>query len=165
MNDCNGFRTLGHSVCVKGSFFSEWVFHVYFLYSIDKPNKDGRGDRAVLTVEVRNNAVVGRHPLPPRYNHAPVYRDVTLEGTKIDPAQLALLGKCCSACFMPFQVFLIMLYCSDDYRMKFNINKTKIMVIRRKSKKIDMRTKDEPIEQVDSFKYLKCNISSNLNCC
>ena len=32
--------------------------------------------------------VVGGHALPPRYNHAAVYRDVTLEGTKIDPAQL-----------------------------------------------------------------------------
>ena len=25
--------------------------------------------------------------------------------------------------------------------------------------------KDESLEQVDSFKYLGCNISSNLNCC
>ena len=46
-----------------------------------------------------------------------------------------------------------------------NINKTKTMVIGRKSKKIDMRIKDESVEQVDSFKYLGCNISSNLNCC
>ena len=42
----------------------------------------------LYTVEVQNNAVVGGNPLPPRYNHAAVYRDVTLEGTKIDPMQL-----------------------------------------------------------------------------
>ena len=39
------------------------------------------------------------------------------------------------------------------------------MVIGRKAKKIDMRIKDESVEQVDSFKYLGCNISSNMNCC
>ena len=35
----------------------------------------------------------------------------------------------------------------------------------RKPKEIDMRIKDESIEQVDSFQYLGCNISSNMNCC
>ena len=30
---------------------------------------------------------------------------------------------------------------------------------------IDVRIKDESVEQVDRFKYLGCNISSNLNCC
>ena len=49
--------------------------------------------------------------------------------------------------------------------MKINISKTKAMVIGRKSKKIDIRIKGESIEQVDSFKYLRCNISSNMNCC
>ena len=39
------------------------------------------------------------------------------------------------------------------------------MVIGRKPKKTGMRIKDEPVEQVDSFKYLGCNISSNMNCC
>ena len=39
------------------------------------------------------------------------------------------------------------------------------MVIGRKPKKIDIRIKGEYIEQVDSFKYLGCNISSNMNCC
>ena len=39
------------------------------------------------------------------------------------------------------------------------------MVIGRKPKKIDMRIKDESVKQVDSFKYLGCNISSNMNCC
>ena len=34
------------------------------------------------------------------------------------------------------------------------------MVIGRKPKKID-----ESVEQVDNFKYLGSNISSNLNCC
>ena len=53
----------------------------------------------------------------------------------------------------------------EDYGMKININKTKAMVIRRKPKMIDMRIKDESIEQVDSFKYLGCSISSNMNCC
>ena len=28
-----------------------------------------------------------------------------------------------------------------------------------------MQIKDESIEQVDGFKYLGCNISSNMNCC
>ena len=39
------------------------------------------------------------------------------------------------------------------------------MVIGSKPNKIDMQIKDESIEQVDSFKYLGCNISSNMNCC
>ena len=39
------------------------------------------------------------------------------------------------------------------------------MVIGRKSKKIDIRIKGESIEEMDSFKYLGCNISSNMNCC
>ena len=53
----------------------------------------------------------------------------------------------------------------EDYGLKINISKTKAMVIGRKPKKIDMRIKGESIEQVDSFKYLGCNISSNMNCC
>ena len=53
----------------------------------------------------------------------------------------------------------------EDYGMKININKTKTMVIGRKPKKIDMRIKDESVEQTDSFKYLGCNISRNMNCC
>ena len=55
-------------------------------------------------------------------------------------------------------------YRCEDYGMNININKTKTMVIRRKPK-IDMRIKDESVEQLDSFKYLGCNISSNLNYC
>ena len=39
-----------------------------------------------------------------------------------------------------------------DYGMNININKTKAMVIGRKPKKIDMRIKDESVEQVLSFK-------------
>ena len=39
------------------------------------------------------------------------------------------------------------------------------MVIRSKPNKIDMRIKVESVEQVDSFKYLGCNINSNMNCC
>ena len=53
----------------------------------------------------------------------------------------------------------------ENYGMNINISKTKSMVIGRKPKKIDMRIKDESVEQVDSFKYLECNISSNMNCC
>ena len=55
----------------------------------------------------------------------------------------------------------------EDYGMKINIlvSKTKAMVIGRKPKKIDLRIKGECIKQVDSFKYLGCNISSNMNCC
>ena len=53
----------------------------------------------------------------------------------------------------------------EDYGMKININKTKAMVIGRKPKKIGMRIKDESVEQVNSFKYLGCNISSNMNYC
>ena len=45
------------------------------------------------------------------------------------------------------------------------VNKTKTMVIGRKSRKTGMRIKDESVEQVDSFKHLGCNISSNMNCC
>ena len=53
----------------------------------------------------------------------------------------------------------------EDYGMKMNISKMKAMVTRRKPKKIDMRLKDESVKQVDSFKYLWCNISNNMNCC
>ena len=53
----------------------------------------------------------------------------------------------------------------ENYGMKINVSKTKAMVIGRKLKKIDIRIKGESIEQVDSFKYLGCNISSNMNCC
>ena len=53
----------------------------------------------------------------------------------------------------------------EDYGMMMNINKMKTMVIGRKSKKIDMQIKNESVEQLDSFKYLGCNINSNLNCC
>ena len=49
--------------------------------------------------------------------------------------------------------------------MKRNINKTQAMVIGRKPKKIEMGIKDESVEQVDIFKYLRCNISINMNCC
>ena len=41
----------------------------------------------------------------------------------------------------------------EDYGMKININKTKAMVIGRKPNKIDMRIKDESVEQIDSFKF------------
>ena len=49
--------------------------------------------------------------------------------------------------------------------MVINISKTKAMVIGRKPKKIHIRIKDESIDQVDSLKYLGCNICSNMNCC
>ena len=53
----------------------------------------------------------------------------------------------------------------EDYGIKININKSKAMVIGRKPKGIDMRIKDVSAEQVDSFKYFGCNISSNMYCC
>ena len=53
----------------------------------------------------------------------------------------------------------------ENYGMKIYISKTKAMVTGRKRKKIDRRIKDESVEQVDSFKYLGCNISSNMNYC
>ena len=53
----------------------------------------------------------------------------------------------------------------EDYGMNININKTKPMIIGRKPKKIDIRIKGEFVKQVDSFKYLGCNISSNLHGC
>ena len=53
----------------------------------------------------------------------------------------------------------------EDYGMKINISKAKATVIGRKPKKIDIRINGESIDQVDSFKYLGCNISSNMNCC
>ena len=51
----------------------------------------------------------------------------------------------------------------EDYLMKINITKTKTMVTGRKPKKIDMRIKDESVEQMDSLKYFRCNSSSNIN--
>ena len=53
----------------------------------------------------------------------------------------------------------------EDCGMKINTCKTKTMVIGTKPKNIGMRIKDESFEQMDSFKYLVCNISSNINCC
>ena len=52
----------------------------------------------------------------------------------------------------------------QDYGMKININKMNTMIIGTKAKKLDMRIKDESVEQVGSFEYLGCNISGNLNC-
>ena len=51
----------------------------------------------------------------------------------------------------------------EDYGI--NISKTKAMVIARKPKMIDMRIRGNSVEQVGSFKYLECNICSNMNCC
>ena len=52
----------------------------------------------------------------------------------------------------------------EDYGMKINITKTTAMILGRKPKKIDIRIKEESVEQVDSFKYLGFNNSSNRNC-
>ncbi|KAJ4429493.1 hypothetical protein ANN_21662 [Periplaneta americana] len=35
----------------------------------------------------------------------------------------------------------------------------------RKIKKVNVRILNQAVEQVDSFKYLGCTISSNMNCC
>ena len=53
----------------------------------------------------------------------------------------------------------------EDYGIKININKTKTMVIEKKTKDDSKRIEDESVKQVDSFKYLRCIISGNLNCC
>ncbi|KAJ4439337.1 hypothetical protein ANN_07459 [Periplaneta americana] len=53
----------------------------------------------------------------------------------------------------------------EYYGMKMNANKTKTMVIERKIKKVKLRIGNEVVEQVDSFKYLGCAISSNMSCC
>ena len=49
--------------------------------------------------------------------------------------------------------------------MRINISKTKAIVIGTKPKKIDIRIKGESVEQVDSFKYLGCNINNNMKWC
>ncbi|KAJ4445487.1 hypothetical protein ANN_07295 [Periplaneta americana] len=53
----------------------------------------------------------------------------------------------------------------EQYGMKINANKTKTIVIGRKIKKVNLRILNEAVEQVDSFKYLGCTISSNMSCC
>ncbi|KAJ4427509.1 hypothetical protein ANN_25157 [Periplaneta americana] len=53
-------------------------------------------------------------------------------------------------------------YNCEQYGMKMNANKTKIMVVTRKIKKVTLRILNEAVEQVNSFKYLGCTISSNM---
>ncbi|KAJ4432801.1 hypothetical protein ANN_21440 [Periplaneta americana] len=55
----------------------------------------------------------------------------------------------------------------EQYGMKINANKTKIIVIGRKVRKLYFRILNEAVEQVDSFKYLECTrpIRSNMSCC
>ncbi|KAJ4428328.1 hypothetical protein ANN_24347 [Periplaneta americana] len=45
----------------------------------------------------------------------------------------------------------------EQYGMKINSNKTKTMVIGRKIKKVNMRIRNETVEQVGSFTYLRRN--------
>ena len=52
----------------------------------------------------------------------------------------------------------------ENYGIKINISKTTAIFIGRKPNKIDISIKDECVEQVDSFKYLGCNIRSNMYC-
>ncbi|KAJ4438517.1 hypothetical protein ANN_14462 [Periplaneta americana] len=56
-------------------------------------------------------------------------------------------------------------FSSIQYGMKINANKTKSMIIGREIKKINLRILNEPVEQVNSFKYFGCSISSNMSCC
>ncbi|KAJ4442843.1 hypothetical protein ANN_04436 [Periplaneta americana] len=53
----------------------------------------------------------------------------------------------------------------EQYGMKISANKTKSMLIGRKIQKINLRILNEAVEQVGSFKYLGCTLSSNMNCC
>ncbi|KAJ4449015.1 hypothetical protein ANN_00409 [Periplaneta americana] len=62
----------------------------------------------------------------------------------------------------------MLLEVSDRYKqygIKINANKTKSMVLGRKVKKVNLQILNEAVEQVDSFKYLGCTISSNMSCC
>ena len=52
----------------------------------------------------------------------------------------------------------------EQYGMKINVKKTKAMVIGRKPRNINVRANSEIIQQVDSFKYLGCTISSDMSC-
>jgi len=52
----------------------------------------------------------------------------------------------------------------EKYGMKINANKTKSMMIGRNPRKINVTTGGKTIEQVDSFKYLGCTISSDMTC-
>ncbi|KAJ4446546.1 hypothetical protein ANN_13242 [Periplaneta americana] len=53
----------------------------------------------------------------------------------------------------------------EQYEMKINANKMKTMVIGRKIRKINVRIRNEALEELDSFKYLKYTTSSNVSCC
>ena len=52
----------------------------------------------------------------------------------------------------------------EQYGMKINVKKTKVMIIGRKDRKIDVQLAGERIEQVDKFRYLGCVIRSNMRC-
>ncbi|KAJ4451404.1 hypothetical protein ANN_02866 [Periplaneta americana] len=53
----------------------------------------------------------------------------------------------------------------EQYGMKINANKTTSMVIGRKIKMVNLRVLNEAVEQVGSFIFLECTISSNMSCC
>ncbi|KAJ4434333.1 hypothetical protein ANN_22890 [Periplaneta americana] len=53
----------------------------------------------------------------------------------------------------------------EQYGMNIKSNETKSMVIGRNIKKVNLRILNEAVEQVDSFKYLGCTVSSNMSCC
>ncbi|KAJ4429078.1 hypothetical protein ANN_26079 [Periplaneta americana] len=73
----------------------------------------------------------------------------------------------------------ILLEASKEIGLEENLEKTKIGTmaalwegsneppgsLKASKKKINLRILNEAVEQVDSFKYLGCTISSNMNCC
>ncbi|KAJ4443170.1 hypothetical protein ANN_04820 [Periplaneta americana] len=70
-----------------------------------------------------------------------------------------------SNAFLRFNALRSELTGTASYGIKINANKTMTMVIGRKVKNVNLRILNEAVEQVDSFIYLGCTISSNMSCC
>ncbi|KAJ4434530.1 hypothetical protein ANN_23092 [Periplaneta americana] len=55
----------------------------------------------------------------------------------------------------------------EQYGLKVNSNKSKIMIVGRRVKKLNLRIRNEAVEQMDNCKYLECTINSTrkMSCC